>query len=557
MSYFSFDEVSQLVRSKDMGKNVKTNLKTSSQNKVFNIENDSSKESVQELKEHPQGKQLPKTEFVLLKTDEHDKSGTKTKASTVCENDEKRRLIPFMNSHLDITQAPQGICGDCWLLAGMHSIQLNDPKKLEGLVEIYDGIVKVKIPNTDKTYQLTEDEVKSSKYSTQDPSVTAFEMAMDKYIQDVNNIDPLQPRFSYEIEGGTLDHVASVFYPNKGVYVWRPNSRTSCQDLLSNLFKEGAKNIVEMGMNKHAYTITGYNPDTEEIEYINPWKPKEVIKDKVNELDIAGIQYINLDEDPLDDLKIKYNAASKKLSDIFLKDPQIKQNIEYYNNLRKDYEYIISTDPEVISARKKRDLYFDMIKSILNDDSLPPDGPHFERLKVEQEFSIEKFNHRRDPSYNKITDECHLDRIAKNRFNTSYSELVEKDTKRLEIFDKIAQEKFGLSGNELDSNYNKANKNLSLAEDKAMYRQSKAYAIMKDCYIRIYNTPIKNKKIIFEDINRSFSPSYAVAEWWDQIRSDLSSSIDKNPEIQITKAEYDKARQVDPPPIILFNLLAP
>ena len=49
MSYFSFDEVSQLVRSKDMGKNVKTNLKTNSQNKVFNIENNSSKESVQEL----------------------------------------------------------------------------------------------------------------------------------------------------------------------------------------------------------------------------------------------------------------------------------------------------------------------------------------------------------------------------------------------------------------------------------------------------------------------------------------------------------------------------
>ena len=38
-------------------------------------------------------------------------------------------------------------------------------------------------------------------------------------------------------------------------------------------------------------------------------------------------------------------------------DIHMSQNIEYYNNLRKDYEYIISTDPEVISARKKRDLY--------------------------------------------------------------------------------------------------------------------------------------------------------------------------------------------------------
>lgn len=178
----------------------------------------------------------------------------------------------------------QGGAGDCYLLAVIKSLTLNEntEKIINDTVKIdKNGNARVTLKGVNKTFTVTKAELERDGYSYGDPDVRAIEIAVEKYLKKYG--DPFD-RGDFTLADG-LEKSAYFLLTGKTAYEYKGaisdkllnqinNKKTIACAAISNegdakiLFKS-AQDEDAVLVTQHSYTIS--NIDQNYVYLINPW----------------------------------------------------------------------------------------------------------------------------------------------------------------------------------------------------------------------------------------------------------------------------------------------
>ncbi len=237
--------------------------------------------------------------------------------------DEEREYIA-PNGKLD-EYTKQGKTGDCWLVAGVNSLNEKPLLKaaLESLYE-YDektGTAIVHLNGVGKTYTITKEEFENSEaLSSGDGDMRAFEIAIDKYIKETGydniinltnyGINPtINTITNVDINANVSSFLFNALLGDKGYTGYCKAQSCDFNDertafVMSLSGKEEIPDIAKDSNDEdialipnHAYSIVG--SDDNNVYLLNPWDSSNILtvsRENFNKLGI-NIEYFTLNQE--------------------------------------------------------------------------------------------------------------------------------------------------------------------------------------------------------------------------------------------------------------------
>lgn len=316
-----------------------------------------------------------------------------TAGKSVSENTEVKYV-----SDGKIGNTKQADIGDCWVLAGVNSLNSSEKGReiLENaIVHNDDGSITVKLVGGGKEYTFSAEEIVlnqyedgTMKYSSGDTDMNVIEMAIGKYRKENYQNDeatiigldrahhkPVNASENDPLSSGMVDEAIYLLTGTNAEYWVNPriiNADKGAEKLLDKFqdnpekyagtcsFKADDTSITDGKIvDNHVYTIKSI--DDENVYVVNPWDssktityPKEDFMSNLNELSITDLDKAT-NSDKLDSEKIPAKIEETVIHklgkvDSFLR-PVVKNGVEKAKDVASDAKDFVEDAKDVVEEK--------------------------------------------------------------------------------------------------------------------------------------------------------------------------------------------------------------